>query len=113
MWDRNLVEQLFGFRYRWEVYKPAAQREFGYYVLPVLYGARFIARFEPGRNKTTGSLLIKNWWWEPDFKPDEAVTEALTKCFRRFCTFLEADSVELTAQAAAQVPYLSEAAPHA
>lgn len=110
MWDRNLVEQLFDFRYRWEVYKPAAQREFGYYVLPILYGDRFIARFEPGRNKTTGSLLIKNWWWEPDFQPDTAATEALLDCFHRFCSFLSAESVELSDQAAAEVPFIADAA---
>ncbi|MHA2428515.1 MAG: DNA glycosylase AlkZ-like family protein, partial [Candidatus Hermodarchaeia archaeon] len=43
MWNRKLVQSLFGFSYVWEVYKPKAQREFGYYVLPVLYGDRFIA----------------------------------------------------------------------
>lgn len=110
MWDRTLVEQLFGFRYRWEVYKPAAQREFGYYVLPVLYGDRFIARFEPGRNKSTGSLLIKNWWWEPDFQPGAAAIEALLGCFRRFCSFLGTETVEISDQAAAEVPFIADAA---
>ena len=106
MWDRNLVEQLFGFRYRWEVYKPAAQREYGYYVLPILYNDRFIARFEPGRDKTTGALLIKNWWWEPGFQPDNTAVEALRDCFRRFCSFLGADTIELSEQAAVEVPFL-------
>jgi len=113
MWDRTLVEQLFGFRYRWEVYKPAAQREYGYYVLPILYGDRFIARFEPGRDKATGALLIKNWWWETDFQPDDSVSEALQYCFRRFCSFLGAESVELSDQAAAEVPFLAAVAPDA
>ncbi len=109
MWDRKLVEQLFGFRYRWEVYKPAAQREYGYYVLPILFGDRFIARFEPGRHKTTGALLIKNWWWEPDFRPDAVVIQALRDCFRRFCSFLDAETIELSDQAAAEVPFIIDA----
>jgi uncharacterized protein YcaQ len=47
MWDLNLVEMLFGFRYAWEVYKPADKRHYGYYVLPVLYGDRLVARLIP------------------------------------------------------------------
>ena len=37
MWDRNLIEMLFDFSYSWEVYLPVAKRQYGYYVLPVLY----------------------------------------------------------------------------
>lgn len=65
LWDRELIRQLFGFQYRWEVYKPVSEREYGYYVLPLLYGDRFIARFEPVMDKKTGMLNIINWWWEP------------------------------------------------
>ncbi|MCL2217539.1 MAG: hypothetical protein FWB91_11055 [Defluviitaleaceae bacterium] len=44
------------------VYMPAAKRKYGYYVIPVLYGNRFIARFEP--EKSDSHIRIKNWWWE-------------------------------------------------
>ena len=64
LWDRRFVEELFGFYYIWEVYKPVAERRYGYYVLPILYGDRFVARFEPGRDKKNGALIIKKWWWE-------------------------------------------------
>ena len=37
MWNRDLLEDIFDFRYRWEVYTPAAKREYGYYVLPILF----------------------------------------------------------------------------
>ena len=59
LWDRKLIEALYGFKYRWEVYVPADKREYGYYVLPVLRGGRLIARFEPDK---AGN--IKAWWWE-------------------------------------------------
>ena len=45
----------------------------GYYVLPILYGDRFVARFEPGRDKKSGALVIKQWWWEPDVTPTSIV----------------------------------------
>jgi len=73
IWDRRFVEALFGFSYVWEVYKPADERRYGYYVLPILYGDRFVARFEPGRDKKSGALVIKQWWWEPDVTPTSIV----------------------------------------
>jgi uncharacterized protein YcaQ len=46
------------------VYKPAARRKYGYYVLPVIYGDRFVARLDPGFDKKTRALTITNWWSE-------------------------------------------------
>lgn len=65
IWDRKFIELLFDFSYTWEIYKPAKERQFGYYVLPILFGDRFVARFEPVRDRTNGNLIIQNWWWEP------------------------------------------------
>jgi uncharacterized protein YcaQ len=93
LWDRKLLSELFGFDYRWEVYKPRADRDFGYYVLPVLYGDKFIARFEPGRDKKNKALIIKNWWWEPGVKPVKAMQRELAACFRRFLKFLNAERI--------------------
>ena len=64
IWDRDLIRWLFDFDYTWEVYKPAAQRKYGHYVLPVLYGDRFVARVEPIFDRKARVLTIVNWWWE-------------------------------------------------
>jgi uncharacterized protein YcaQ len=101
LWDRRFIEALFDFYYVWEVYKPAAERRYGYYVLPVLYGDRFIARFEPGRDKKSGALLVKNWWWEDGVTPAEHMQFALSRCFERFLGYLGADSLQI-GQAAQQ-----------
>ncbi len=77
MWDRKLIEALYGFRYRWEVYVPREKREFGYYVLPVLCGGRFIARFEPEKDGR-----IKNWWWEEGVTHEEKC--AADRCMQDF-----------------------------
>ncbi|MGZ5297527.1 MAG: DNA glycosylase AlkZ-like family protein, partial [Actinomycetota bacterium] len=36
--DRDHTEQLFGFRFRLEIYVPKVKREYGYFVLPILHG---------------------------------------------------------------------------
>jgi uncharacterized protein YcaQ len=100
LWDRRFVEALFDFSYRWEVYKPAAQREYGYYVLPILYGDRFVARFEPGREKKSKALQIKNWWWEPGVEVTAEMQAALQSAFRHFLAYLGADHVRLAPAAA-------------
>lgn len=100
LWDRRLLKDLFGFEYRWEVYKPQSERQYGYYVLPVLYGDRFIARFEPVRQKKDSALTIKNWWWEPGVVPDELMLSALRECFEHFFSFLNIKSIRVDGRSA-------------
>ncbi len=95
MWNRGLIESLFGFRYRWEVYKPKAQRQYGYYVLPVLYGDRFVARLDPAFDKKKRILTLQNWWWQADAKPDQTMQAALLECLRAFSSYLDAKQVIL------------------
>jgi len=68
-WDRDLLLRLWGFDYRWEVYVPAAKRRWGYYVLPLLYGDRFVGRIEPRIDRKAGALRILGLWWEDGFDP--------------------------------------------
>lgn len=93
LWDRKLVQELFGFEYIWEVYKPVEERRYGYYVLPVLYGDQFVARFEPTLDKEQGQLAIKGWWWEPEVEPTEAMRTAILEALRAFLRYLGAESV--------------------
>ena len=100
IWDRDLIRWLFDFDYTWEVYKPAAQRKYGHYVLPVLYGDRFIARVEPIFDRKARVLTIVNWWWEAGVAPDEAMVAALAECLAAFGRYLGAGEVRLGAAVA-------------
>ena len=88
LWDRNMIEALFGFKYRWEVYTPVEKRQYGYYVLPVLYGDRFVARFEPESVAKAGCLRVRGWWWEDGVTPGAAMLEAMEIALKRFADFL-------------------------
>jgi uncharacterized protein YcaQ len=102
LWDRRLAKELFDFEYRWEVYKPVAERRYGYYVLPILHGDRFVARFEPGRDKKSGALVIKKWWWESGVIPSRQMQSDLHQCFKRFLSYLGTDSFQIDGKTAEQ-----------
>ena len=98
----GLASELFGFDYTWEVYVPAGKRRYGYYVLPVLYGDRFIARCEPVRDRKANQLVIRNWWWETgqdSVKPidpnDKDMQAAIASCLDQFRGFLGCESLRI------------------
>lgn len=101
LWDRALVRALFGFDYVWEVYKPAAQRRYGHYVLPVVAGDRFVARFQPAREGAGGgagagaggAVVVENWWWEQDVRPTRALRAASERCVERIAQCIGAPAV--------------------
>ncbi len=95
IWDRNLARWIFNFDYTWEVYKPARQRKYGYYVLPVLYGDRFIARTELAQDREAARLVITGWWWEAGVTPNDRMEFALRRCLQDFVKTLGMETVAL------------------
>jgi uncharacterized protein YcaQ len=111
MWDRKMIQYLFGFDYVWEVYKPEAQRKWGYYVLPVLYRDRFIARFDVWLRN--GLLEIRSWHWEPDLPRDSEFWPALEDAFRRFLSYGSAKKIQTPRGAGAELRQVAKAAARA
>ena len=95
LWDRNLLRRIFNFDYVWEIYKPEVERKYGYYVLPVIYGDRFVARVDPALDRERRTLTLTNWWWEEGVQLDEAMQSALTACLQDFMSYLGATQVLL------------------
>jgi uncharacterized protein YcaQ len=90
VWDRKLVEHAFGFEYIWEVYKPAAQRRWGYYVCPLLHRGHLVGRFEG--HVEAGVLVVDRLWREEGAAFDEQAWRAsLTRHARQLgCAAVDA-----------------------
>jgi uncharacterized protein YcaQ len=92
VWDRRLLQRLFGFRHVIEVYKREDEREFGYYVLPLLAGHRFIGRADVKADRAEGVLRIKRFTPETGVRGD--VDAKLDRAAARLARVLGLERVE-------------------
>ncbi|HUF07324.1 MAG TPA: crosslink repair DNA glycosylase YcaQ family protein [Candidatus Binatia bacterium] len=95
VWDRRLLRELWDFAYLWEVYVPEAKRQWGYYVLPILYCDRFVGRIEPRLNRKTKTLNIIGIWFEPTVSSmeDPRFIAALGEAVEAYRSFVGATRV--------------------
>lgn len=93
LWDRKLIEKIFNFEYRWEIYTPINKRKYGYYVLPVLLGDSFIGRIEVVNDRKLKQLIVKNLWLEDTINIHNALKENINDCLERFASFNNCQSI--------------------
>ena len=56
--DRVRAEELFDFEYTLEMYKPAAQRRWGYFALPVLHGDQLVGKVDAKADRKASVLRV-------------------------------------------------------
>jgi uncharacterized protein YcaQ len=92
MWNRQRIERLFGFHYRIEIYTPAPQRRFGYYVLPFMLGSDLVARVDLKSDRAGSALLVQGAFAEPGV-PHFEVADELALELRELATWLGLERV--------------------
>ncbi len=95
LWDTSLLASLFAFDYVWEGFFPPAKRRWGYYVLPISFGDRFVGRIEPRIDRDRARVEVPNLWWEDGFAPRSAdgFIDAMRDALRAYLRFAGADGL--------------------
>ena len=83
LWDRPFARRVLGFDHLIEVYKPAPQRRFGYYVLPLLWGDRIAARADLKSDRAAGELVVKAFHRETGVRASAALEDAFDRALER------------------------------
>jgi uncharacterized protein YcaQ len=92
--DRNRAERLFGFHYRIEVFVPEPLRVYGYYVFPLLEGARIIGRIDMKAHRDRGALVVRAFWPEAGVVLGAGRAARLMAELDRMARFAGCDRVE-------------------
>jgi hypothetical protein len=87
IWQRERAARLFGMDYRIEIYVPAPQRVYGYYVLPFLLGDRLVARVDLKADRAAGVLRVPAAHLE-ELSDRDRVADALAVELRRLAGWL-------------------------
>jgi uncharacterized protein YcaQ len=85
LWDRKFAQRVLGFEHVIEVYKPAPQRLYGYYVLPFLWRDRIVGRADLKSERGEGSLMVKALHLEPRVRRSAALDDAFDRALDRLC----------------------------
>jgi uncharacterized protein YcaQ len=93
LWDRPFARRILGFDHLIEVYKPAPQRQYGYYVLPFLRGDRIVGRADLKSERKEGRLVVRAFHRENGVRPSGALDDALDSALDRLARSIGLEEV--------------------
>lgn len=94
LWNRRMISEIFDFNYAWEVYKVPEKRVYGYYVMPILYGTRFIGRLDPKLDRQNKRMIINSLLLEEN-DLDKSFISELATTIQRFLKFHDASHLSI------------------
>jgi uncharacterized protein YcaQ len=83
LWGYAFATRVLGFKHVIELYKPAPQRRYGYYVLPFLWRDRIVGRADLKSERREGSLVVKAFHLEPGVRRSRALDDAFDRALDR------------------------------
>jgi uncharacterized protein len=83
LWDRPFARRVLGFDHLMEIYKPARERVYGYYVLPLLRGDRIVARVDLKADREAGVLRALAFHREQGVRASAALGETFESALKR------------------------------
>jgi uncharacterized protein YcaQ len=83
LWDRPFARRVLRFDHLIEVYKPAPERQFGYYVLPFLWRDRIVGRVDLKSERSDGALVVKALHLERGVRRSAALDDAFDRALDR------------------------------
>jgi len=83
LWDRPFALRTFGFDHLIEVYKPAPERRYGYYVLPFLWRDRIVGRADLKSERATRELVVRAFHREDGVRASGALDDAFDRALDR------------------------------
>ena len=83
LWDRPFASRILGFDHLIEVYKPAPQRRYGYYVLPLLWRDRIVGRADLKSDRARNELVVRAFHREPGVRPSAGLDDAFDRALER------------------------------
>ena len=94
LWDRPFASRILGFDHLIEVYKPAPQRRYGYYVLPFLRGDRIVGRADLKSERQAGRLVVRAFHREDGVRASAALDDALDRALHRLARSIGLEEVK-------------------
>ena len=92
--ERKRASQLFGFDYTIEIFVPEKKRKYGYYVLPLMEGDRFIGRADLKVHREEDRLEVKGFWPEDGVKMTKARIAATQDALEELARFTGVSRIE-------------------
>ena len=89
-WAKGRDVQFWGFQQILEAYKPAPQRIWGYFCLPILHNDRLVGRFDPKLERRDATLRLRHLHLEPGVEAEDDMVADIAGAMRSFMAFHDA-----------------------
>lgn len=112
-WAAGQDRALFGFRQVLECYKPAPQRIWGYFCLPILHRDTIVGRFDPKLERSKRVLRLKTIHLEPGIEPSPELAASIGTQMNGFMRFHDARELVIESAPGEFATWVQESVVHA